>query len=154
MPGVAVRTLESSSLDAVEALEPPSRRYVRGAFERQLRGDHVVLVAWVGDEPVGSGELTSGPRPEVRNLAVRAAYRGRGIGTSIIAAAEAAARDRAVLRVGVATDNPGARRLHERLGFLPTGEIEEYEYTYVDDDDRTVTERETSEYLEKSLLAR
>ncbi|MCS5522743.1 GNAT family N-acetyltransferase [Curtobacterium flaccumfaciens pv. oortii] len=151
MSKVVVSRLDEASLASIEAREPPTRNYVRSAYAEQVRGALSVLVAWVDGVPVGSGEVTAGPRPELRNLRVDARYRGRGVGTAIIAAGEAAAEDRGVLRIGVAVDNPSARRLYERLGYVATGEVEEYEYTYVDDDDREVSERESSEYLEKLL---
>lgn len=56
-----------------------------------------------------------------------------------------------VLRIGVALDNPDARRLYERAGYVATGEVEEYDYTYVDDDGRQVTAQEASAYLAKDL---
>jgi RimJ/RimL family protein N-acetyltransferase len=49
--------------------------------------------------------------------------RGRGIGTALIRAAEDSARQlgHGRLSLGVGVDNPQARRLYERLGFLDWG---------------------------------
>lgn len=152
MGDLTVRALDRGDVAVLAAREPASRGYARSAWERQQLGEVEVLVAWCGEVPVGSGEVTAGPRPELRNLAVDERFRGRGIGTRIIAAAEERARGRGLLRVGVAVDNPGARRLYERLGYVATGAFEVDEYTWVDDADQAVTERETSEYLEKSLV--
>ncbi|MFJ4294972.1 hypothetical protein [Curtobacterium sp. NPDC089689] len=55
------------------------------------------------------------------------------------------------LRIGVAQDNPDARRLYERAGYVATGEVEEYDYTFVGDDGRWVTAHEASVYLAKDL---
>lgn len=151
---VTIAVLDMAAVEALERREPAGRQYVRPAFAAQTRGEQTVLVAWIDGVPVGSGEVTADVRPEFRNLRVDADRRGQGVGTRLIAAAEALATDRGVLRIGVALDNPDARRLYQRRGYAPTGEIEEYEYTYVDDDGRRMTVRESSEYLEKDLPAR
>ncbi len=60
----------------------------------------------------------------VSNLAVDDTHRGRGIGTLLIAHATREAREagaRAVV-LDVESDNDGARRLYERLGFHPVAE--------------------------------
>ncbi|MFH1086219.1 MAG: GNAT family N-acetyltransferase [Chloroflexota bacterium] len=56
----------------------------------------------------------------VETLAVDAAYRGQGIGTRLLEAAIARARQRgyAAARLEVVDTNAGARRLYERLGFV------------------------------------
>jgi ribosomal protein S18 acetylase RimI-like enzyme len=53
-------------------------------------------------------------------IAVRAAARGRGVGTQLIETAEAWARDRHMERLGlhVSNKNPRAQALYERLGFV------------------------------------
>ncbi len=52
-------------------------------------------------------------------LRVRPEWRGHGVGTSLIAAAEAEllARGYGVAIISSAKDNPGAQRLYERLGY-------------------------------------
>ena len=57
-------------------------------------------------------------------IAVLDGWRGRGIGTALMAAAEEWARDRGldVLELDVATPNEGGRRLYERLGYIRVAE--------------------------------
>ena len=92
--------------------------------------------------------------PELGHLEVVGPLWGRGIGTALIRAAEATARrfghNRLLLGVGV--DNPGARRLYERLGYVDWGHG-----TIVgtwlerDHDGRPVTLSETCHVLVKRL---
>ena len=57
-------------------------------------------------------------------IAVLDGWRGRGIGTALMAAAEdwARGRDLDVLDLDVATPNEAGRRLYERLGYVRTAE--------------------------------
>ncbi|WP_456794508.1 GNAT family N-acetyltransferase [Curtobacterium sp. PvP017] len=104
MDEVTVAVLDLAAVEAVERREPAGRQYVRPAFAAQTRGEQTVLVAWIDGVPVGSGEVTADVRPEFRNLRVDADRRGQGVGTRLIAAAEALATDRGVLRIGVALE--------------------------------------------------
>jgi ribosomal protein S18 acetylase RimI-like enzyme len=60
------------------------------------------------------------------DLSVTEASRGRGLGTRLIRIAEDYARELSipVLVLHVERENTGARRLYERLGFLPYGETD------------------------------
>ena len=89
--------------------------------------------------------------PELKNLQVAATHRRHGIGSAIVAAAEAEAAGFTRIWIGVSEDNPDARRLYERLGYTPTGRTETYSYTYVAADGTTHAVTETAEYLEKRL---
>lgn len=100
---------------------------------RQRAG--VLLVAWCGYEPVGDVYLWCEPleEPELRatfpgvpllnHLEVAAPWQRRGIGTALVHACEQAAlaRGHDVLLLGVGLDNPDAKRLYERLGYLDWG---------------------------------
>jgi ribosomal protein S18 acetylase RimI-like enzyme len=86
----------------------------------------LVLLAYDGNDPVG---LTIGffgissframPLLNIHDLAVVPAWRGKGVGRSLLAAAEARARDRGCckLTLEVQEDNAPARMLYERFGF-------------------------------------
>ena len=62
-------------------------------------------------------------------LAVSASWRGRGVGTALVSAAVDAWLAAGVRRAGltVASDNPGARRLYDRLGMTIQYSVEEFE---------------------------
>ena len=63
----------------------------------------------------------------IQSVAVLEKWRGRGLGTALIEAAE-----RRILReapnvfICVSSFNAGARRLYERLGYTVVGELEDY----------------------------
>ena len=69
--------------------------------------------------------LSEGIGPDefiVESLAVDPSIRGLGIGTALMQAAEAKARDtgKRTMSLGVITENEGAIRLYQRLGFTTT----------------------------------
>lgn len=71
-----------------------------------------------------------------------------------IRAAELLVRAKGELSMGVGVENSDARRLYERLGFLPTQEFTETTYSYVDDHDVRHTATESSELLTKTWRVR
>ncbi len=149
-----VRALAASEVDRIESDEPPGQGFVRGMWRLQSLGDSILLVAWLGDRPVGSGQLgLRTVRIELKNLNVRPDVRGRGIGSAIVVAAENWSRERGHRRIamGVAVDNPEARRLYRRLGYAPTGELSTVTYEYVDAQGASRTATETDEILVKVL---
>lgn len=86
----------------------------------------LVLVAWAGPRAVGIascffGFSTFAARPllNVHDLAVLPEFRGRGIGRTLLAAAErhAAARGCVKLSLEVLESNAGARKLYAAEGF-------------------------------------
>ena len=162
---VEIRSGSVADLDALSAALG-QRDYFTDHLARQDDGRGVLLVAWLDGRPVGDGFLSWEPAedpqvrrrlpglPELGHLEVVGPLWGRGIGTALIRAAEATARrfghDRLLLGVGV--DNPGARRLYERLGYVDWGHG-----TIVgtwlerDHDGRPVTLSETCHVLVKRL---
>jgi GNAT superfamily N-acetyltransferase len=102
---------------------------------RQQRGGGVLLVAWLDGRPAGEVFLECEPatEPEVRrqlpgvprlgHLEVLGPLWGQGIGTALICAAGDTARQLGHERIalGVGLDNPRARRLYERLGYVDWG---------------------------------
>ena len=131
---VAIRAASQADLDALVAVLG-QRDWFSDRLARQRRGDGVLLVAWLGGHPAGDVYLACEPaeEPEVRrhlpgvpwlvHLEVLGRLQRRGIGTALVGAGEDAARRlghrRIALAVGV--ENPGARRLYERLGYADWG---------------------------------
>ncbi|WP_043671788.1 GNAT family N-acetyltransferase [Clavibacter michiganensis] len=152
MTAVQVRALAASEVERLEREEPPGRGFVRAMWELQEAGGSTLLVAWDGERPLGSGQLDlRGDVPELRNLRVDAAARGRGAGTAIIREAERLVGPGSRLTVGVGLDNPRARALYERLGYCGTGEMTTTSYEYVDDDGVVRQATETDETLARDL---
>jgi ribosomal-protein-alanine N-acetyltransferase len=71
----------------------------------------------------------------INNLAMRPAYRGRGIGTALLqhVLAEAAQLGAHRATLEVRASNTGARRLYERLGFYVAGTRRNYYSSPVED---------------------
>jgi GNAT superfamily N-acetyltransferase len=132
---VEVRPGSAAELAALVAVLG-ERHWFADRLARQQRGGGVVLVAWLKGRPVGEVFLDCEPanEPEVRrqlpgvprldHLEVPGPFQGRGIGTALIRAAEATARQFGHERIalGVGLDNPKARRLYERLGYADWGQ--------------------------------
>jgi ribosomal protein S18 acetylase RimI-like enzyme len=94
-----------------------------------------ILVAEAAGEVVGMAQVGMAPEPDrasmVRpvptatiDVAVLAGWRGRGIGTRLMAAAETLARGRGARRVlldAAAANQPALRLYQHRLGYRPLG---------------------------------
>jgi GNAT superfamily N-acetyltransferase len=129
-----IRQAGAGDLDALVAVLG-EWHFFTDRLARQRGGGGVLLVAWFEGRPVGDVFLDCDPaeEPEFRrwlpgvprldHLEVLGPLQRRGIGTALIRAGEDAARrlghDR--LALSVALDNPGARRLYERLGYVDWG---------------------------------
>lgn len=63
----------------------------------------------------------------IQTVCVAPAFRGRGVGTALVAHAEERAfRESPNVFLCVSSFNPGARRLYERLGYACVGELTDY----------------------------
>jgi GNAT superfamily N-acetyltransferase len=93
----------------------------------RLESAQTYLVAWDGSEPVGHAhvawEETTLGVPEIGDVFVPAALRGRGIGTELSEAAEQMDRTRGHRQVSISASiaNEGALRLYRRLGYRDAG---------------------------------
>ncbi|MGZ4305733.1 MAG: GNAT family N-acetyltransferase [Solirubrobacteraceae bacterium] len=84
--------------------------------------DGEVLVATAGDRVVGHLQLIDRPADhasEIKNMAVEATYRGRGIGSMLVeeAIALARARGHSTVTVATASADTGNLRFYQRVGF-------------------------------------
>jgi ribosomal protein S18 acetylase RimI-like enzyme len=131
-----VRRAELSDLDELVALEQgsfASDRLSRAQYRRHLDSDSAQV--WVASAPsrqfLGSAVLffrKGSSAARLYSIASRPEARGKGVGSALIAAAEAAAIQRRcrALRLEVRIDNAEAIRLYERLGFHRIGRYASY----------------------------
>jgi [ribosomal protein S18]-alanine N-acetyltransferase len=133
---VRVRRAETSDLDDLVALEDrtfDSDRMSREQYRRHLDSDSaLVLVASANHRNfLGTAVLFFRKRSGVArlySLATQPEARGKGVGTALVEATEAAARQRRcrALRLEVRTDNRSAIKLYERLGYRRIGALAGY----------------------------
>ncbi len=123
------------------------RRVFHHAYEDQLAGRRLMLIADVNNFPIGQVfvQLDSfddfgrgGKRAYLYSLRVIDAFQRQGLGSALVSEAEHILRERDYDSVSIAAakDNPGARRLYERLGYTPYTE-DSGRWHYVDHEGRT-----------------
>lgn len=135
-PSRPVRAATPADLDALVALELHAfsgDRMSRTQYRRHVASPGAAVL--VADAP-GEGVLGSAlvffrrgtTLARLYSIATAPAARGRGIGASLLAAAEQAARDRGcrALRLEVRVDNTAAITLYERAGYRPIGRYAGY----------------------------
>jgi ribosomal protein S18 acetylase RimI-like enzyme len=110
------------------------RRVFEQTYEDVVRGQRIILVAVAAGALVGQVfiQLSSTEqryadgysRGYLYSLRVRPEWQHRGLGTRLIKAAETALRARGFTAAVIAAgkDNPGAKRLYERLGYHTFGD--------------------------------
>lgn len=103
------------------------------ALESARRGERAVFGAWSGDALIGTvsvlfcGLPNQRHRAEIAKMMTRLAWRGRGVATALMEAAEAAAlADGRTLLVLDTAVIEGAGSFYERLGFQKAGVIPDY----------------------------
>lgn len=164
---MSIRAVEAADLQIMTSALPTAAPEV---YERRLAlqqaGNGHFLAAWYGSEPVGSllvrwegvtdrilAERLPGT-PHLEALNVREDVRSRGVGTQLLATAEAAARARGCTRIGLAVgiENLRARALYTRLGYRESnlGEFRT-EWEYLDEHGQRQIEGETCTYFVKCL---
>jgi ribosomal protein S18 acetylase RimI-like enzyme len=126
--GASVSFMHPLPLDDAEA-------FWTDAFASAARGQRMILGAWNGATLVGTVTLrldcaaNQPHRAVIVKMIVALSHRGRGIGSALMRAAEAAAlaAGRSLLVLDTASDG-GASGLYERLGFRFAGEIPDYAF--------------------------
>lgn len=135
-PEIALRPLREADLARLELSlrSSPCGSHAEDVAWQDEGGGNV-LIAWMGERPVGSGLIRwAGPRdpavermlpncPEIFRLGVAEDARSRGAGTALLRGLEELAWVRGFRRVGlgVGLGNEGARRLYDRLGYRSAG---------------------------------
>ncbi|MES0030531.1 GNAT family N-acetyltransferase [Mesorhizobium sp. M0040] len=122
---------------SVSFMHPLAPEMAAAFWNRSLhaaaRGERAVLGAWNGEALVGTVTLlldcppNQPHRAEIAKLMTRLDYRGKGIATRLMEAAEAVAveKGRTLLVLDTAKEE-GASGLYEKLGFTLAGEIPDY----------------------------
>ena len=133
---VRVRRAEASDLDDLVMLELrtfDSDRMSRAQYRRHLDSSSaLVLVASANHRHfLGTAVVFFRQRSGVArlySLATQPESRGKGVGTALLEAVETAARQRRcrAVRLEVRSDNHGAIRQYERLGYRRIGALEHY----------------------------
>jgi GNAT superfamily N-acetyltransferase len=158
-----IRVAEGGDLPALAGVFG-SPAYFEDRLDRQARDLGELYVSLVDGEPVGHVFLwrdepyvervraENAWTPTLTRLEVTPARRGHGLGTALVAAVEQRAVELGYLRIdlGVALDNPDARRLYERLGYRewPHGTVED---TWTDPDEPGVVHHLHCHWLVKRL---
>jgi GNAT superfamily N-acetyltransferase len=168
---LAIKPAEDSQIDLLEKEFSPDTlsksHYKR--YDVQKRGEGVYLIAWHDHTPVGHFLLRwSGP-DDARVMkyvdvthsafleagATSVAYRRKGIATALIREAERLARAKGCTQIGLSvgsTDNPDAKRLYEKLGYVDWGRGEFLiSWEYIDKHGNHGTESEVVTYMHKRL---
>ena len=135
------------------------RSFYEEVWEKHGQQELLYLVADFNDFPIGqvlviwSGKPSHPDFPDVQSLRVHPAFRGMGIGSRLIEAAEDCARERGHSRLGlsVSVENPKAHRLYERCGYARRGEPYLDEWSYCNAREEAVTLSEIVVDLVKQL---
>lgn len=123
--------LEEPERDDVQFLD--ERLYEFNVSRTGITGGRLLAIFVRG----GQGEIiaglygwTWGGCCEVRTLWVHEQWRGRDLGTRLLAAAEAEARARGATQMVLSTHSFQAPDFYRRFGFEPIGQFEEYPAGY------------------------
>ena len=122
------------------------RSFYHAAWQGHQSGEMTFLVADLGGFPIGQvvilwdGKLSHPHFPDLQSLRVHPAFRGLGIGSRLIEAAEKVCAERGFARIGlsVGVDNPRARKLYEKLGYQSQEMIYDEEWSYIDQNGREI----------------
>ncbi len=161
--GLAI-TFRTARLDDLPKLEwygqyTHFRNVFRKTYKEQLQGRRLMLVADCGGFPIGQVFMQTGGETRRKtyfySLRVMDMFRGHGIGSRLLDEAEniAIAYGYMSASIAAAKDNPRARQLYERHGFLLIGE-DAGRWSYVDHEGKSRYVHEPCWVLEKTLLLR
>lgn len=164
---IDIRPLEEGDLEEVERrlTSRPTEKH-RRRLAAQRSGKAIYLVAWCDQAPVGhayvkwdgSNREPMATRlsgcPEVEDIYVSPAFRSKGIGSKLLHVAEELAKARGCARIGlgVAVENPRARSLYERSGYVDSG-LGQYRdvYSHLDEHGTLRTSEDICDYMVKDL---
>jgi len=162
---ITIRSIQADDLPKLEWLGSylHFRNLFRRSYEEYLQGKREMLVADCNGFPIGRLFILLNSRNHViadgrrraylYSFAVMEMFRGGGIGSRLIEAAEDILIERRFryATIAVAKNNGGALRLYERYGYSIFDQ-ENSDWDYVDHQGITRHVREPSWLLEKSLI--
>jgi ribosomal protein S18 acetylase RimI-like enzyme len=137
------------------------RSFYEACWQAHQSGDSTLLVADLNGFPIGqvviiwAGKASHPHFPDLQSLRVHSAFRGMGVGSKLLHAAEVQVASRGFSQAGlsVGLDNPHAQRLYQRLGYHPTGAVYDDHWSYVDASGREIPQVERVMDLVKELPA-
>ncbi len=135
------------------------RSFYQEVWQKHRAQELRYLVADFNGYPIGqvlilwSGKPSHPHFPDVQSLRVHPAFRGLGVGSRLLEAAENCARENRHSQLGlsVSVENPKARKLYERCGYLARGEPYLDEWSYYNAREESVTFSEIVVDLVKQL---
>lgn len=166
---IEIKNSRGDELDFLHSEFSPNNlaKYHHQRHEIQEKDEGVYLIAWHKNKPIGHFLLryngpekdTSSkypyPTPYLEAGGTRSEYRKKGVATKMIQKAEEIVLDKGIKKIGLAvgsTDNPDARRLYEKLGYVDWGQGEfEVSWKYFNPDGSKGTDSEVCIYMFKNL---
>lgn len=165
---IKIRTCQEADTTLLEKVLPSGKnnQWHLERLKNQQKGDSTYLIAFLDGQPVGHLDLLWKPvgnetrnkylnnHPEINALVVIPEMQSQGIGSKLISSAEELVRKKGFQKacIGVATDNPRARALYERLGYEDWGwGIFEDSFTWIDDEGNPLHITEKIIYLVKDV---
>ena len=135
------------------------RSFYQEVWQKHRAQELRYLVADFNGYPIGqvlilwSGKPSHPHFPDVQSLRVHPAFRGLGVGSRLLEAAESCARENRHSQLGlsVSVENPKARKLYERCGYALRGEPYWDEWSYYNAREESVTFSEIVVDLVKQL---
>ena len=135
------------------------RSFYQEVWDKHRARELLYLVGDFNGYPIGqvliiwSGKPSHPHFPDVQSLRVHPAFRGMGVGSRLIEAAENCARENGCAQLGlsVSIENPKARKLYERCGYVARGEVYLDEWSYCNAREESVTLSENVIDLVKQL---
>jgi GNAT superfamily N-acetyltransferase len=167
---IKIKPAEEPQLDfLVKQFSPDNPMFQYNRYDVQKKGEGLYLIAWHNNIPIGHFLLRwSGPTDEyisknidiTHNAFLEAGltideYRRKGVATAIIQEAERLAKEKGCISIGIevgSTDNPEAKRLYEKLGYVDSGQGEFLvSWECIDKEGNKGTDSEVVIYMQKIL---
>ena len=128
-----IRSAKLADADEISELEKTSfsMPWSKTLIEREIQNDNAVFLAAIEEEGLLLGYISGQQITDefyISNIAVRADWRRRGVGSALMQQLIDTAWDRGCVFVTleVRVSNHAARKMYESFGFIPLGERKDY----------------------------